>query len=248
MARSPQRRHQLQRALHALTPPPILRNSTTALDRRPQAAGVGAAGDGLHTQQVPCKIQTTQVHEEEERGTMEITINPIKPLERYPLEGNNPPLERNPRQSEKVQDHEVLELEVSIGNRCKGVLRPSPHGHVLDDLNRWSAYNGAMFPTVEAARAWLNDQFAGIDDHVRRPVKITIEPPEGDNKERRVRIGNSGEGRLRPEGGGYILCELTRWRAYNGEKFPTLAAARAYLNDQFAGVDDDENLDDDPTA
>ena len=54
--------------------------------------------------------------------------------------------------------------EVRIGRTGKGYLAKSRGGHVLEGLNRWRAYNGMRFPTVAAARAWLNEQFGDIDE------------------------------------------------------------------------------------
>ncbi len=54
--------------------------------------------------------------------------------------------------------------EVRIGRTGKGYLAESRGAHVLEGLNRWRAYNGMRFPTVAAARAWLNEQFADVDE------------------------------------------------------------------------------------
>ena len=60
--------------------------------------------------------------------------------------------------------------EVRIGRTGKGYLARTREAHVLEGLNRWRAYNGMRFPTVAAARAWLNEQFADVDEEYPPPA------------------------------------------------------------------------------
>ena len=73
-------------------------------------------------------------------------------------------------------------------------------------------------------------------------MTITIKPLARGERRREVRIGRTGKGYLTKAGGGYVLEGLNRWRAYNGMRFPTVSAARAWLNEQFAGVDEPTHL------
>ena len=61
--------------------------------------------------------------------------------------------------------------EVRIGRTGKGYLAETRGAHVLEGLNRWRAYNGMRFPTVAAARAWLKEQFADVDEACPPPAK-----------------------------------------------------------------------------
>ena len=69
-------------------------------------------------------------------------------------------------------------------------------------------------------------------------MRITIKPPQRGHKHRQVLIGRTGNGRLTRTARAHVLSGLNRWRAYNGMRFPTVAAARAWLKEQFADVDD----------
>ena len=71
-------------------------------------------------------------------------------------------------------------------------------------------------------------------------MRVTIKPRARGEQHREVLIGRTGKGRLaRAAGGrGHVLTGLNRWRAYNGIRFPTVAAARAWLEEQFADVDE----------
>ena len=70
-------------------------------------------------------------------------------------------------------------------------------------------------------------------------MTITIKPLARGERRREVRIGRTGKGYLARTRGAHVLEGLNRWRAYNGMRFPTVAAARAWLNEQFAGVDEE---------
>ena len=70
-------------------------------------------------------------------------------------------------------------------------------------------------------------------------MTITIKPLARGQRRREVRIGRTGKGYIAGTRGAYVLEGLNRWRAYNGMRFPTVAAARAWLNEQFAGVDEE---------
>ncbi len=70
-------------------------------------------------------------------------------------------------------------------------------------------------------------------------MTITIKPLARGERRREVRIGRTGKGYLAKTRGGHVLESLNRWRAYNGMRFQTVAAARAWLNEQFAGVDEE---------
>ena len=63
--------------------------------------------------------------------------------------------------------------QVLIGRTCKGRLTRAARAHVLSGLNRWRAYNGMRFPTVAAARTWLNEQFGDVDDGPPPRTSIT---------------------------------------------------------------------------
>ena len=69
-------------------------------------------------------------------------------------------------------------------------------------------------------------------------MTVTIKPLARGARRREVRIGRTGKGYLAPKRGAHVLEGLNRWRAYNGMRFPTVAAARAWLNEQFADVDE----------
>ena len=69
-------------------------------------------------------------------------------------------------------------------------------------------------------------------------MTVTIKPLARGERRREVRIGRTGKGYLGKTRGAYVLEGLNRWRAYNGMRFPTVAAARAWLNEQFADVDE----------
>lgn len=69
-------------------------------------------------------------------------------------------------------------------------------------------------------------------------MTVTIKPLARGERRREVRIGRTGKGYLAKSRGGHVLEGLNRWRAYNGMRFPTVAAARAWLNEQFADVDE----------
>ena len=69
-------------------------------------------------------------------------------------------------------------------------------------------------------------------------MTVTIKPLARGERRREVRIGRTGRGYLAKTRGAYVLEGLNRWRAYNGMRFPTVAAARAWLNEQFADVDE----------
>ncbi|MDE0456087.1 MAG: hypothetical protein OXI15_02230 [Chromatiales bacterium] len=69
-------------------------------------------------------------------------------------------------------------------------------------------------------------------------MRIAIKPPAGGERHRQVLIGRTGRGRLTPARRGHVLSGLNRWRAYNGMRFPTVAAARTWLKEQFADVDE----------
>ncbi|MDE0456083.1 MAG: hypothetical protein OXI15_02210 [Chromatiales bacterium] len=69
-------------------------------------------------------------------------------------------------------------------------------------------------------------------------MKITIKPPQRDQQHRQVLIGRTGRGRLTRAGKMHVLSGLNRWRAYNGMHFTTVAAARAWLKEQFGDVDE----------
>lgn len=69
-------------------------------------------------------------------------------------------------------------------------------------------------------------------------MTITIKPLARGKRRRKVRIGRTGKGYLAKARGAYVLEGLNRWRAYNGMRFPTVFAARAWLNEQFAGIDE----------
>ncbi|MCY4074252.1 MAG: hypothetical protein OXH04_02335 [Acidobacteria bacterium] len=69
-------------------------------------------------------------------------------------------------------------------------------------------------------------------------MTVTIKPLARGERRREVRIGRTGKGYLVKTRGAYVLEGLNRWRAYNGMRFPTVAAARAWLNEQFADVDE----------
>ena len=69
-------------------------------------------------------------------------------------------------------------------------------------------------------------------------MTITIAPLARGERRREVRIGRTGEGYLAKSRGGHVLEGLNRWRAYNGMRFPTVAAARAWLNEQFGHIDE----------
>ena len=73
-------------------------------------------------------------------------------------------------------------------------------------------------------------------------MTITIKPLARGEHRREVRIGRTGKGYLAKARGAYVLEGLNRWRAYNGMRFPTVRAARAWLNEQFAGVDEPTHL------
>ena len=70
-------------------------------------------------------------------------------------------------------------------------------------------------------------------------MTITIKPLARGERRREVRIGRTGKGYLAKARGAHVLEGLNRWRAYNGMRFPTVAAARAWLNEQFADVDEE---------
>ena len=70
-------------------------------------------------------------------------------------------------------------------------------------------------------------------------MTITIKPLARGERRREVRIGRTGKGYLAESRGAHVLEGLNRWRAYNGMRFPTVAAARAWLDEQFAGVDEE---------
>ena len=70
-------------------------------------------------------------------------------------------------------------------------------------------------------------------------MTITIKPLAHGEHRREVRIGRSGKDYLTKSRGGHVLKGLNRWRAYHGMRFPTVAAARAWLNEQFADVDEE---------
>ena len=70
-------------------------------------------------------------------------------------------------------------------------------------------------------------------------MTITIKPLARGEHRREVRIGRTGKGYLARTRGAHVLEGLTRWRAYNGMRFPTVAAARAWLHEQFADVDEE---------
>ena len=69
-------------------------------------------------------------------------------------------------------------------------------------------------------------------------MRITIKPPERGEQHRQVLIGRTGKGRLTRTARAHVLSGLNRWRAYNGMRFRTVAAARAWLKQQFADVDE----------
>lgn len=70
-------------------------------------------------------------------------------------------------------------------------------------------------------------------------MRTTIKPLAPGNDHRQVLIGRTTKGRLTPTTGrGHVLAGLNRWRAYNGVRFATVAAARAWLKEQFADVDE----------
>ena len=58
-------------------------------------------------------------------------------------------------------------------------------------------------------------------------MTITIRPLARGERRREVRIGRTGKGYLARTRGAHVLEGLNRWRAYNGMRFPTVAAARA---------------------
>lgn len=66
-------------------------------------------------------------------------------------------------------------------------------------------------------------------------MTVTIKPLARGGRRREVRIGRTGKGYLAKTRGAYVLEGLNRWRAYNGM---TVAAARAWLNEQFAVIDE----------
>ena len=70
-------------------------------------------------------------------------------------------------------------------------------------------------------------------------MRITIKPLARGERRREVRIGRTGKGYLAESRGAHVLEGLNRWRAYNGMRFPTVAAAREWLNEQFADVDEE---------
>lgn len=70
-------------------------------------------------------------------------------------------------------------------------------------------------------------------------MTITIKPLARGERRREVRIGRTGKGYLAKARGAHVLEGLNRWRVYNGMRFPTVAAARAWLNEQFADVDEE---------
>ena len=71
-------------------------------------------------------------------------------------------------------------------------------------------------------------------------MKVTIKPPARGKQRREILIGRTGKGHLAhaANGHGHVLTGLNRWRAYNGMRFPTVAAARAWLKEQFSDVDE----------
>ena len=69
-------------------------------------------------------------------------------------------------------------------------------------------------------------------------MRITIKPPQRGKQHRQVLIGRTGKGHLARTARAHVLEGLNRWRAYNGMRFPTVAAARTWLKEQFADVDE----------
>ena len=67
--------------------------------------------------------------------------------------------------------HGERRREVRIGHTGKGYLASTREAHVLEGLDRWRAYNGMRFTTVAAARAWLNEQFADVDEECPPPAR-----------------------------------------------------------------------------
>ena len=69
-------------------------------------------------------------------------------------------------------------------------------------------------------------------------MRIIIKPLQHGQQHRQVLIGRAAKGRLTRTARAHVLSGLNRWRAYNGMRFPTVAAARTWLKKQFANVDD----------
>lgn len=71
-------------------------------------------------------------------------------------------------------------------------------------------------------------------------MRVTIKAAARGEQRREVLIGRTGKGHLAraADGRGHVLAGLNRWRAYNGMRFRTVAAARTWLKEQFADVDE----------